>query len=81
LLCGIETHVCIYQTAADLLSKGFSVEVIADAVSSRTLENKQIAITKMSVEGVDVTTTEMALFELLKTADHPHFKQIAKLVK
>ena len=81
LLCGIETHVCIYQTAADLLSKGFSVEVIADAVSSRTLENKQIAITKMSVEGVDVTTTEMALFELLKTADHPHFKEIAKLIK
>jgi len=81
LLCGIEAHVCIYQTAADLLSKGFSVDVLADAVSSRTLENKQIAITKMSAEGVNVTTTEMALFELLRTADHPHFKQIAKLIK
>jgi nicotinamidase-related amidase len=81
LLCGIEAHVCIYQTAADLLSKGFTVEVIADAVSSRTPENKHIAITKMSAVGANVTSTEMALFELLKTADHPHFKQIAKLVK
>ena len=81
LLCGIEAHVCIYQTAADLLSKGFTVEVIADAVSSRTPENKHIAITKMSAEGVNVTTTEMALFELLRTADHPQFKQIAKLIK
>ena len=81
LLCGIESHVCIYQTAVDLLRKGFSVDVLADAVSSRTLANKQIAITKMSAAGVNVTTTEMALFELLKTADHPHFKQIAKLIK
>lgn len=81
LLCGIEAHVCIYQTAADLLSKGFSVEVVADAVSSRTPENKQTAITKMSADGAKITSTEMALFELLKTADHPHFKQIAKLVK
>jgi nicotinamidase-related amidase len=81
LLCGIEAHVCIYQTAVDLLRKGFSVDVVADAVSSRTLENKQIAINRLAAEGVNVTTTEMALFELLKTADHPHFKQIAKLVK
>jgi len=81
LLCGIESHVCIYQTAVDLLRKGFGVEVIADAVSSRTLENKQIAINRMSVEGAKISSTEMALFELLKTADHPHFKQIAKLIK
>lgn len=81
LLCGIEAHVCIYQTAVDLLHKGFSVDVPADAVSSRTLENKQIAINRMSTVGINVTTTEMALFELLKTADHPQFKQIAKLIK
>jgi len=81
LLCGIEAHVCIYQTAVDLLRKGFGVEVIADAVSSRMLENKQIAINRLAAEGAKITSTEMALFELLKTADHPHFKQIAKLVK
>lgn len=81
LLCGIEAHVCIYQTAVDLLHKSFGVEVIADAVSSRTLENKQIAISRMSAEGASITTTEMALFELLKTAEHLQFKQIAKLIK
>jgi len=81
LLCGIEAHVCIYQTAVDLLRKSFAVDVLADAVSSRTLENKQVALQRMAAESANVTTTEMALFELLKTADHPYFKQIAKLVK
>ena len=81
LLCGIEAHVCIYQTAADLLRKGILVEVIADAVSSRTLESKQLAITRMQAEGVSVTSVEMVLFELLRTAEHPQFKQIAKLIK
>jgi len=81
LLCGIETHVCIYQTAVDLLRKGFGVDVIADVVSSRTLENKQIAISRMAAEGVNISCVEMALFELLKTAEHPKFRQIARLVK
>ena len=81
LLCGIETHVCIYQTAADLLRKGFRVDVPADAVSSRTLDNKQIALQRMAGLGVNITSVEMALFELLQTADHPNFRQIAKLIK
>ncbi|MBW8002054.1 MAG: hydrolase [Planctomycetes bacterium] len=81
LLCGIETHVCIYQTVADLITKGCHVELIADAVSSRTKENKQLAIARMGAAGIAINSTEMALFELLKTAAHPKFKQIAKLVK
>lgn len=81
LMCGIETHVCIYQTASDLLARGYEVSVIGDAVSSRTLENKQIALEKMKKAGVDVSSTEMALFELLSTAEHPQFKQVAKLIK
>jgi nicotinamidase-related amidase len=81
LLSGIETHVCIYQTAVDLREKDYGVNVIADAVSSRTLDNKQTAITKMQMMGINIYSTEMALFELLKTANHPKFKQIAKLVK
>ena len=81
LLCGIETHVCIYQTAADLLRKGFRVDIPADAVSSRTLENKQIALQRMAAEGVNISSVEMALFELLRTAEHPKFRQIAKLIK
>ncbi len=81
LLCGIEAHVCIYQTAVDLLRKGFSVDVLADAVSSRTLENKQIAINRMAAEGINISCTEMALFELLRTAEHSQFKHIASLIK
>ncbi len=81
LLCGIETHVCIYQTALDLLGQDFDATVIADAVSSRTAENKQTALARLSAEGVAIASTEMTLFELLKTAEHPQFRQIAKLVK
>jgi nicotinamidase-related amidase len=81
LLCGIEAHICVYQTAADLLAKGFEVNVVVDAVSSRTLDNKQIALNRLAAEGASVTSVEMALFELLRTAEHPKFRQIAKLVK
>lgn len=81
ILCGIETHVCIYQTATDLKKAGFEVSVIADAVSSRTLENKKTALTKMQVLGIDISGTEMLLFELLKTAEHPNFRQIANLIR
>jgi nicotinamidase-related amidase len=81
VLCGIETHVCIYQTAIDLLRQDYHVDVIADAVSSRTLENKQFALNRLAAEGAKISCTEMALFELLKTAEHPKFRQIAKLIK
>jgi nicotinamidase-related amidase len=81
LLCGIECHVCVYQTAVDLLGKGYEVSVIADAVSSRTLENREIGISRMRAEGVSISSTEMALFELLRDAEHPQFRQIAKLMK
>jgi len=81
MICGIETHVCVYQTAIDLLARDYEVEVIADAVSSRTAENKQIGLNKMAAEGAKISCVETALFELLKTAEHPQFRQIAKLVK
>ena len=81
ILCGIETHVCVYQTAVDLLRKGFRVDLIADAVSSRTLDNRQIGINRMTAEGINISCTEMALFELLRTAEHPKFRNIAKLIK
>jgi nicotinamidase-related amidase len=81
LLCGIETHVCIYQTALDLLEEGFDVSVIADAVSSRTVENKEFGLARAAAEGAKLVSTEMVLFELLKTAEHPQFKAIARLVK
>ena len=81
LLTGVETHVCVHQTALDLLDAGYEVQVIADAVSSRTAENRHIGLEKMRDAGVVITSTETALFELMKLAEGPQFKQISKLVK
>jgi nicotinamidase-related amidase len=81
LLAGIETHVCVYQTALELLAQGYRVEVVADACSSRTLSNKQIGLDKMRAAGAAVTSVETALFELLKVAEGPIFKQILNIVK
>jgi len=81
LLAGIETHICVYQTARDLLAQGYHVEVVADAVSSRTPENRQIGLDKMARAGAEITSVEMALFELLRQADTPEFRKIAPLVK
>ncbi len=81
ILCGIEAHVCIYQTAMESKQKNMHVTVISDAVSSRTKENKDLAIEKMFHEGIDIASTEMVLFELMQTADHPKFKDVVKLIK
>ena len=81
LLCGIEAHVCVYQTAVELMKAGKEVHLITDAVSSRREVNKKVAIKRMLAEGIKISSTEMAIFELLKTAEHPQFKQIAMLVK
>lgn len=81
LLCGIETHVCVYQTAVDLLGFGYDVHLVADAVSSRTALNREIGIEKMRDEGARLASTEMVLFELIRTADDPKFKEIFRIVK
>jgi len=81
ILCGIEAHVCIYQTAMELMERDYEVHIIADAISSRTPANKEIAIRRMEAEGVLLSCTEMALFELLRTAKHPKFKELMKLIK
>ncbi len=81
LIVGIEAHVCVYQTAADLTKLRYHVQVVADAVSSRTAENKQIGLQKSKAAGAILTSTETALFELLKEARGDRFKQIIHLVK
>ena len=81
LIVGIEAHICVYQTAMDLVKLGYEVEVVTDAVSSRTVENKNVALQKMSRAGVSLTSTEMALFELLEVAEGEQFKEILKIVK
>ena len=81
LLTGIEAHVCVYQTALDLLDMGYEVQVVTDAVSARIAENKQIGIDRMQAAGAALTSTEMALFELLRVAAGDQFKAITKIVK
>jgi nicotinamidase-related amidase len=81
VLTGIECHVCVYQTALDLISNGYNVHLVSDAVSSRTSENRQIGIDAIKSAGAHITSTEMVLFELLRTAADPKFKEIIKIVK
>ena len=81
ILVGIETHVCIYQTAVDLVKAGYEVHVIADAVSSRSQFNYKAGLERMKVEGVILSTTELALFEWIRTAADNRFREIAKIIK
>ncbi len=81
IVCGIETHVCVNQTAHDLLVDGYSVHIVSDAVSSRTAENRDAGLDKMRQSGCIITSTEMAIFELLKDASRPEFKQMLPFVK
>ncbi|MDX6699259.1 MAG: hypothetical protein QOE65_2656 [Solirubrobacteraceae bacterium] len=81
LVCGIEAHVCVQQTAQDLLDAGVEVHVAADAVTSRTALNRRLGLEKMEGSGAVVTSTEMALFELVERAGTPEFKTIQGLVK
>jgi nicotinamidase-related amidase len=81
VVAGMETHVCVYQTVVDLLAEGFRVEVVADACASRTVENKQIGLERCRRAGAAVTSVETLLFELLKAAEGPLFKEILRIVK
>ena len=81
LIAGIEAHVCVYQTVMDLLASGYEIHVLADAVSSRTLANKEVGLNMMKEAGAKIQSVEMILFELLKRAEGEHFKEIIKIVK
>ena len=81
LIAGIETHVCVLQTALDLKAEGFEPVIVADAVSSRRKSDRKIALQRMREEGCRVTTVESILFELMRTSRHTAFKEISKLVK
>lgn len=81
LLCGIETHVCVSQTAHDLLDRGIEVHVARDAVTSRTEANRELGLHKMEGSGAVLTSVETALFELVEAAGTDDFKQVQGLVK
>jgi nicotinamidase-related amidase len=81
LLCGIEAHICVYQTAMDLLRAGVDVQVVEDAVSSRSEANRRVGIERIVESGGRRTSTEMALFELLGRAGTAEFKAVQQLVR
>ena len=81
LIAGVETHVCVYQTVRDLLAAGWKVWIAADAVSSRTARNRDLALARLTSDGAKLTSTEMALFEMLVVAGTDEFRAIARLVK
>jgi nicotinamidase-related amidase len=81
LLAGIEAHVCVLQTALDLLAHNLQVFVAADAVASRYAVDQELALRRLEHEGAVVTTSEAAVFEWVGGADHPRFKDISRLVQ
>ncbi|MGF1852027.1 isochorismatase family protein [Vibrio gigantis] len=81
LVCGIEAHICVYQTAMGLLELGCKVQVVGDCISSRTALNKDLAIRRLVAVGVQITGLEMSLYELVKDCRSPEFKLILSLIR
>ncbi len=81
ILFGIETHICVYQTALSLIDKGYEVYIVCDASSSRDEFQHKTALRILENSGAKVVTSEIVIFELLKTSKHPNFKEIQALIK
>jgi nicotinamidase-related amidase len=81
VLCGIEAHVCVCQTGLDLLERDYRLFVVADAVSSRSTEDKQLGLRRLEQAGAVIVSTEMVLFELLEKAGTEEFKKIHRIIK
>ena len=81
LLTGIETHICVFQTAVDLLADGYNVQVISECVSSRTKSNKALGLERINQAGGLTTSVEMILFELMKSTKADGFREITKIIK
>lgn len=81
LVVGCEAHVCVLQTVLGLLAASRTTYVVGDAIGSRVAESRQAALRRMEGHGAEIVTTEMVVFEWLKTAEHPQFRQAVALVK
>ncbi|MFS1508840.1 MULTISPECIES: isochorismatase family protein [unclassified Vibrio] len=81
LVCGIEAHICVYQTALGLLELGYRVQVVGDCIGSRTALNQKLAISRLQDAGVQITGLEMSLYELVKDCRAPEFKLILSLIR
>ena len=80
VLVGVETHICVYQTAMDLIDSGFSVYVVKDAVSARNLSDHEVGLARMQNMGAAVGSTEMLIYELLGRAGTSQFKEILPFI-
>lgn len=81
LICGIEAHICVYQTALSLSQRDYDVQLVSDCISSRVVENKQLSMAKLLNRGLDITCVEMCLYELVKDCRSKEFKQVLNLIK
>ncbi|XP_065096488.1 isochorismatase domain-containing protein 1 [Paramisgurnus dabryanus] len=81
VLFGVETHVCIQQTALDLVGRGFEVHIVADATSSRSMMDRMFALERLARTGIIITTSESVLLQLVADKDHPKFKEIQTIIK
>ncbi len=81
VICGCEAHVCVAQTALSLLAHRRRVAVVEDAVGSRLQPSKDVALRRLERHGAEIVTAEMVIFEWLKSAEHPRFREALKLVK
>jgi nicotinamidase-related amidase len=81
IICGIETHICVMQTALDLLSQGIQVHIPVDAVSSCRSFDRTVALKRLESSGATMSTSESLIFQLLQDSKHPQFRSISKLIK
>jgi len=81
LICGIEGHVCVFQTALDVIDAGMNAIFVSDCITSRTLSDYMTAMMRAEREGVNFASAEMVLFELIGGKEHEHFKAISAIVK
>jgi len=81
VVTGCEAHICVLQTVLSLLEAGRRVFVVRDAIGSRRAESKETAIRRMERHGAEIVTVEMVVFEWLRTAEHPRFREVAALIK
>lgn len=81
ILCGIEGHVCVLQSALDLIDAGFEVFLMCDAISSSRAYDRAVALKRANDAGAVLSTTESGIFDLMRSADYSNFKAVSKLIK
>lgn len=81
LVCGIEAHICVYQTATGLSERGYKVQVVSDCIASRDAANKQLALSRLPQNNIAVTGLEMCFYELINDCRSPEFKNILALIR